>query len=113
MGPSPGTDMRRILTVILASDVAGYSRLVAANEEDTIRRFREAATIFSDLVGKHQGSIFNTAGDAILARFDSAVDATRCAIDIQDANNAENAAIAERQQDPVPHRHRDRRRARR
>ena len=88
--------MRRTLTVILASDVAGYSRLVADREEDTIRRFHQASTVFSELVKKHQGSVFNTAGDAILAQFDSAVDATRCAIEIQDTNHAANAQIAER-----------------
>ena len=86
-------DMRRKLTVILASDVAGYSRLIGADEEDTVRRFREAAAAFADLVQRNQGRIFNTAGDAILAEFASAVDATRCAIAIQDANNARNAAV--------------------
>jgi adenylate cyclase len=90
-------EMRRTLTVILASDVAGYSRLVADREEETIRRFTEASTVFWDLVKKHQGTIFNTAGDAILARFDSAVDAVRCAIDIQDANNADNAQLPDEQ----------------
>ena len=87
-------DMRRKLTVILASDVAGYSRLVGADEEDAVRRFRAAAAEFSGLVQRHQGRIFNTAGDAILAEFASAVDATRCAIAIQDANNMRNAAVA-------------------
>ena len=87
--------MRRRLTVILASDVAGYSRLVAEDEEDTVHRIQQAAIMLSELVLKHQGRVFNTAGDAILAEFDSAVDATRCAIDIQDANNSRNAAIAE------------------
>ena len=86
-------DMRRKLTVILASDVAGYSRLISADEEDTVRRFREAAAAFADLVQQHRGRIFNTAGDAILAEFASAVDATRCAIAIQDANNARNAVV--------------------
>jgi len=85
--------MKRKLTVILASDVAGYSRLVAEDEEDVVRRFQQAATAFSDLVQKHQGRVFNTAGDAILAEFASAVDATRCALAIQDANNAQNAAV--------------------
>ena len=89
--------MRRTLTVILASDVAEYSRLVASHEEETIARFRQAAAMFSDLVKKYQGAVFNTAGDAILAQFDSAVDATRCALDIQDANNASNAHIPERE----------------
>jgi class 3 adenylate cyclase len=86
--------MRRRLTVILASDVAGYSRLVAAAEEETIHRLRQASGIFSNLVEKHHGRVFKTAGDAILAEFQSAVDATRCAMDFQDANNAQNAPIA-------------------
>jgi len=85
--------MRRRLTVILASDVAGYSRLVAADEEDTVHRFQIAATAFADLVKTHRGRVFNTAGDAILAEFESAVDATRCAIDIQAANNAQNVSM--------------------
>jgi class 3 adenylate cyclase len=88
-------EMRRRLTVILASDVAGYSRLVAADEEDTIHRFKRSASVLIDLVTKHQGRVFNTAGDATLAEFDSAVNAARCAIDFQDANNAQNAAVAE------------------
>ena len=87
--------MRRRLTVILASDIAGYSRLVAEDEEETVHRFKRAENVFSDLVTKYHGRVFNTVGDAILAEFDSAVDATRCAIDIQDANNAQNAAAAE------------------
>jgi class 3 adenylate cyclase len=86
-------DMRRKLAVILASDVAGYSRLIAADEEDTVRRFRQAAAAFGEQVQKYRGRVFNTAGDAILAEFESAVDATRCAIGIQDANNAHNASI--------------------
>jgi class 3 adenylate cyclase len=86
-------DMRRKLAVILAADVAGYSRLVAADEEDTVRRFRQAAAAFGERVQKYRGRVFNTAGDAILAEFESAVDATRCAIDIQDANGAHNAAV--------------------
>jgi class 3 adenylate cyclase len=85
--------MRRKLAVILASDVAGYSRLVAADEEDTVRRFRQAVAAFVERVQKYHGRVFNTAGDAILAEFESAVDATRCALDIQDFNNAQNAAV--------------------
>jgi class 3 adenylate cyclase len=88
-----GRNMRRKLAVILASDVAGNSRLVADDEEDTVRRFRAAASSFFERVQKWRGRVFNTAGDAILVEFESAVDATRCAIDIQDTNNAQNAAI--------------------
>ncbi len=84
---------RRRLAVILASDVAGYSRLVADAEEDTIARFQHAAGVLRELVDKHHGRIFNTAGDAILAEFDSAVEATRCAVDFQDASNSWNDAV--------------------
>ncbi len=90
--PAEGRDLRRKLAVILAADVAGYSRLVADGEEDTVRRFRAAAAGFAERVQKWRGRVFNTAGDAILAEFESAVDATRCAIDIQDVNGALNAA---------------------
>ncbi len=86
-------DMRRKLAVILAADVAGYSRLVAADEEGTVRRFRQAAAAFCERAHRYHGRVFNTAGDAILVAFESAVDATRCAADIQDANNAQNVAI--------------------
>ncbi len=85
--------MRRKLAVILASDVAGYSRLVAADEEDTVRRFRQAAAGFCERVQRYRGRVFNTAGDAILAEFESAVDATRCAVEVQDVNNAQSAAV--------------------
>jgi len=89
-----GQAMRRRLTVILAADVAGYSRLVADDEDDTLQRFARAAAAFSALVSKHHGRVFNTAGDAILAEFPSALDATRSALAFQDANNAE--------QNPLP-----------
>ncbi len=85
--------MRRKLAVILAADVAGYSRLVAADEEDTVRRFRLAAAAFCERVHRHRGRVFNTAGDSILAEFEIAVDAIRCAVDVQDANTAQNVAI--------------------
>src|SRR5579883_3206480 len=75
--------MRRRLTVILAADVAGYSRLVAAAEEATIQQLRTASEIFTNLVAKNHGRVFQ-----------SAVDATRCAMDFQEANNAQNVALA-------------------
>lgn len=85
--------LRRKLAVILASDVAGYSRLVAADEEDTVRHFQVAAARFRERMQKHRGRVFNTAGDAILAEFESAVDAVRCALEFQNANTADNAAV--------------------
>jgi adenylate cyclase len=85
--------LRRKLAVILASDVAGYSRLVSISEDETIRRFRKAAQTFVGLIRKHEGRVFNTAGDAILAEFDSAVNAARCAVDFQSVSHSENLNI--------------------
>jgi adenylate cyclase len=87
--------MKRKLAVILASDVAGYSALVAAREEETVARFSEAASAFRGSVGRHHGRVFNTAGDAILAEFDSAVNAVRCALDIQRRMQAANKGVEE------------------
>jgi class 3 adenylate cyclase len=82
--------MKRKLAVILASDVAHYSSLVAADEEDTVRRFTAIANQFKEVVSKHSGRIFNTAGDAILAEFDSAVNAVRAAVDVHEATSTAN-----------------------
>lgn len=84
--------MNRKLTVILASDIAGYSRLVAEDEEETLRRFAVYRGVFEDLVAHSRGRVFNTAGDAILAEFPSAVDALRCAIDVQESLRTRNLA---------------------
>ncbi len=84
--------MNRKITVILASDIAGYSRLVADDEEESLRRFASYRGVFQDLVAHSKGRIFNTAGDAILAEFPSAVEALRCAIDIQESVRTRNLA---------------------
>jgi len=82
--PSPQA-LERKLATILSADVAEYSRLMAEDEEQTLRTFRAHAEIFQSLVVLHRGRIFNTAGDAILAEFGSAVEAVRCATEIQAA----------------------------
>jgi class 3 adenylate cyclase len=86
--------MKRKIAAILASDIAGYSRLVAEDEEDTLARFAGYRRAFEDFVAQHGGRVFNTAGDAILAEFPSAVDATRCAIDIQESMRTRNMGYA-------------------
>jgi class 3 adenylate cyclase len=81
---SPTTQaLERKLATILSADVAEYSRLMAEDEEDTLRTFRAHRQVFESLVAMHRGRIFNTAGDAILAEFGSAVEAVRCATEIQ------------------------------
>ena len=86
--------LKRTIAAILASDVAGYSRLVAEDEEDALRRLGEHSAVFRAHVAAHGGRVFNTAGDAILAEFPSAVDALRAAIAIQEALRLKNQDYA-------------------
>jgi len=80
----------RKLSTILSADVAEFSRLMGEDEEATLKTFRGHKKVFEALVATHRGRIFNTAGDAILAEFASAVEAVRCATDIQSALRTRN-----------------------
>jgi class 3 adenylate cyclase len=80
----------RKLSTILSADVAEFSRLMGEDEEQTLKTFRGHKKVFESLVAMHRGRIFNTAGDAILAEFASAVEAVRCATDIQAALRTRN-----------------------
>lgn len=84
--------MRRKIAAIFAADIAGYSRLVAEDEEETLRRLASYRLVTDDFIAKAGGRIFNTAGDAVLAEFPSAVEAVRCAIDIQESLRTRNMA---------------------
>ncbi|WP_274626230.1 adenylate/guanylate cyclase domain-containing protein [Arvimicrobium flavum] len=75
----------RRLAAILAADVAGYSRLVAADEEATLRTLGAYRTTIADLAAEHGGRIFGTAGDSVMIEFASAVQAARSAVAIQRA----------------------------
>ncbi len=86
---------QRRLATILAADVFGYSRLTAENEEDTLRTLKAHRSVIDRLIKRHEGRIFNTAGDSVLAEFGSAVEAVRCAITIQEELRIRNAQIAE------------------
>ena len=93
--PDPSTlAVERKLATILSADVAEYSRLMAEDEEQTVRVFRGHKQIFESLVVLHRGRVFNTAGDAILAEFPSAVEAVRCATEIQAALRTRNDQLA-------------------
>jgi len=82
--------LERKLSTILSADVAEFSRLMGEDEEQTLRLFRGHKKVFESVVALHNGRIFNTAGDAILAEFPSAVEAVRCATDIQAALRTRN-----------------------
>jgi len=84
--------MKRKIAAIFAADIAGYSKLVAEDEEETLRRLASYRSVMDDFIARAGGRIFNTAGDAVLAEFSSAVEAVRCAIDIQESLRTRNLA---------------------
>jgi class 3 adenylate cyclase len=84
--------VKRKIAAILAADIAGFSKLVAEDEEETLRRLAGYRAVFADFVARCGGRIFNTAGDGVLSEFPSAVDAVRCALDIQESIRARNLA---------------------
>ncbi len=92
------TSVNRKLTTIFAADVAGYSELMATNEESTLDALRSCRKVIDDLIAKHGGRIFNTAGDSVLAEFNSAVEAVRCAISIQEDLRVRNSELPESNQ---------------
>jgi hypothetical protein len=74
----------RRLTAILAADVAGYSRLMGADEEGTHERLRgHLRDLIEPKIAEHRGRIVKNTGDGFLAEFASVVDAVRCATEIQ------------------------------
>ncbi len=74
----------RRLAAILAADVAGYSRLVGADEEGTLDRLKaHRHDLIDPKIREHQGRIVKTTGDGLLAEFASVVDAMRCAAEVQ------------------------------
>jgi adenylate cyclase len=89
------TDNRveRRLAAILAADVAGYSRLMGADEEATLRTLDAYRRTISDLISEHAGRIFGSAGDSVIAEFSSAVQAVRAAVAIQRALVRRNADL--------------------
>ncbi|HSM41854.1 MAG TPA: tetratricopeptide repeat protein [Afifellaceae bacterium] len=87
--------VQRRLAAILAADVAGYSRLMSVDEESALRTLKSFRTIIDSLILRHEGRIFATGGDSVLAEFASPVEAVRCAIAIQEALAARNGDIPE------------------
>src|SRR4030088_3546178 len=82
--PEDAADVTRRLAAILAADVAGYSRLMGADEEGTLARLKACRQALVDpKVAEHRGRIVKTTGDGMLVEFASAVDAVRCAVDVQ------------------------------
>ena len=87
--------VERRLAAILAVDVAGYSRLMGADEEGTLAALRAVRRELGDpKITEHRGRIVKTTGDGLLVEFASVVDAVRCAVEVQREMAARNAAVA-------------------
>src|SRR6478672_5739729 len=86
--------VERRLTAILAADVAGYSRLIGADEEGTLAQLKAfRKTLVDPTIAKHRGRIVTSPGDGMLVEFASAVDAARCAVEVQRGMAGENTEI--------------------
>jgi adenylate cyclase len=84
MNPHQKQKVERRLAALFAADVAGYSRLMEADEIGTLRALTAHRAIMDGLIGENGGRIANTAGDSVLAEFPSAVDAIQCAVETQE-----------------------------
>ena len=89
-------DTTRKIAVILVADVVAYSKHMEQNENATLESYSECEAILSALLDKRQGSIFNTAGDSVLAEFTSAVNAVEFAVEFQ------NKIIERNKSDNIP-----------
>ncbi len=85
----------RKLTTILVADVEGYTRLMRADEEATLKTLGEYRDVIDGLIARHEGRVFSTGGDSVLAEFGSAVEAVRCAISCQEEISNRNAELAD------------------
>jgi adenylate cyclase len=90
----PKDQVDRRLAAIFAGDIAGYSRLMGADEEGTLRQLKaHRKELVDPKITEHRGRIVKTTGDGILVEFVSVVDAVRCAVDIQRGMAERNAGV--------------------
>src|SRR6202049_4927628 len=88
--------VERRLAAILVADVAGYSRLMGVDEEGTLAALKaHRRELVDPKIAEHRGRIVKTTGDGALVEFASAVDAVRCALDIQRGMAERNSDVAE------------------
>jgi adenylate cyclase len=86
--------VKRRLAAVLAADVAGYSRLMGRDEERTLSNLKSLRkTLVDPAIAAHRGRIVKTTGDGMLVEFASAVDAARCAVEVQRGMVGQNADV--------------------
>ncbi|MFQ6022310.1 MAG: tetratricopeptide repeat protein [Acidiferrobacterales bacterium] len=83
----------RKLAAILYADVAGYSRLMGSDEDETHRTLCDHLDLIAQSIKTHRGDVMHYAGDAVLAKFDAVLDALSCARDVQERLRARNADL--------------------
>ena len=92
MKPAGQARVERRLAAILAADVAGYSRLIGADEEGTLARLKAyRREVIDPKIAEHRGRLVKTTGDGLLVEFASVVDALRCAVEVQRGMSERNA----------------------
>src|SRR5262245_54667345 len=87
--------VQRRMAAILAADVVGYSRLVGKDEEGTLATLKTYRELIDDRIARHEGRIFGSAGDSVIAEFASPVEAVRCATEIQLEIDKRNTGLPE------------------
>jgi adenylate cyclase len=87
--------INRKLTAILSADAKGYSRLMGEDEVGTVQLLKEYREIMAQLIHQDRGRVVDSPGDNLLAEFGSVVDATGCAVKIQEKLNTKNAELSE------------------
>ncbi len=88
----------RKVAVIFATDVVSYSTMMEKNEDQTLKNLKSCRNIFEGLIKEYHGRIFNTAGDSVLAEFQSAVEAVICASEFQKTIKERNNSVGEEEQ---------------
>ena len=92
--PADQDEGQRKLTAILAADVAGYSKLMADDDRETVRTLTAYRQVFSEQIEARQGRIVDTAGDSVLATFESVIEAVEAAVEIQRVLAGRNTALS-------------------
>ncbi|APG94937.1 adenylate/guanylate cyclase domain-containing protein [Sinorhizobium americanum] len=88
--------MKQRLAAILAADMAGYSRLMEADEAGTIARLRtHRIELIDPAIAKNEGRIIKTTGDGMLVEFQSVTDAVKCAVEIQQRMKRRNSDVTQ------------------
>ena len=96
--------VKRKLRAILSADVKGYSRMMGEDEIGTYQTLTTSLESIRPIISEHNGRIFSSPGDAVMAEFSSVVDAVQCAVELQEKIEAANAECTRRPENAVSHR---------